>query len=264
MCYMWFRIFSCWQQGWDSRKTSKFGFQQQVDHEAATCPGGREDKQCPGLDLKGWQRGSALVRSHLKNWIQFGAPQYKRDEESLTKDHEDGEGAGASLVWGKAKESPAWREGSEGSRNNSRESAMTPRPGHKPKPRRFLLNIKKKLLHHEGDKPWHKLPREVVEAPPLESLKNGQRTRLGKREMVADVATGHPKDGSTPRANGLCELCPIPCGRGRCCCLLVFPHLPKKFFIPSQNSGQSLLRYAAGIGLVYLWCLCSKNIYIFK
>lgn len=81
--------------------------------------------------------------------------------------------------------------------------------------------------------------------------------KLGEREMVADVATDLPRERMD------FELCPIPCGRRRCCCLLVFPHLLKKFFIPSQNSGQSLLRYAVGIGLV--WLLCSQlYIYIFN
>ena len=43
--------------------------------------------------------------------------------------------------------------------------------GFKLKEGRFRLDIRKKLLTQSGVRPWHRLPREAVDAPSLEVLK---------------------------------------------------------------------------------------------
>jgi len=40
--------------------------------------------------------------------------------------------------------------------------------GHKPKHRKFQLNMRKNFFTLRATEPWHRLPREVVESPSLE------------------------------------------------------------------------------------------------
>ena len=52
--------------------------------------------------------------------------------------------------------------------------------GHKLKHQRFPLNIRKHFFTVRVKEHWHRLPREVVESPSLEILKNRLDMVLGK------------------------------------------------------------------------------------
>ena len=51
--------------------------------------------------------------------------------------------------------------------------------GHTLKHRRFLLNVRKHFFTVRVTKHWHRLPREVLEFPPLEGFKSHLDTVLG-------------------------------------------------------------------------------------
>ncbi|KAK4832712.1 hypothetical protein QYF61_025173 [Mycteria americana] len=52
--------------------------------------------------------------------------------------------------------------------------------GHKMKPRRFSLNIRKHIFTVRVTEHWHRLPREVVESPPWQIFKSCLDMVLGK------------------------------------------------------------------------------------
>lgn len=63
-------------------------------------------------------------------------------------------------------------------------SARTRGNGHELKHGRLRLNIPNHFFHCEGDEHWHRLPREVVESPSLETCKSRLGTVLGSRLWV--------------------------------------------------------------------------------
>ncbi|KFV83086.1 hypothetical protein N308_03948, partial [Struthio camelus australis] len=51
--------------------------------------------------------------------------------------------------------------------------------GHKPKPRKFHLNMRKNFFPGRVTEPWNRLPREAVESPSLEVFKTRLDAILG-------------------------------------------------------------------------------------
>ncbi|KAK4822666.1 hypothetical protein QYF61_019033 [Mycteria americana] len=100
---------------------------------------------------------SALVRPHLECWVQFWAPQYKRD---------------IDIMEGGCKE------------NSARLFSVVPSDrtlgnGDKLKHLEFPLNIRKHFFTVRVIEQWHRLPREVVKSPSLEIPKSRLDVVLG-------------------------------------------------------------------------------------
>ncbi|PKU40124.1 hypothetical protein llap_9573 [Limosa lapponica baueri] len=122
-------------------------------------------------------------------------------EKSSVKSHYDDEGTGASHIWGKAGRAGTAQPGEEkdwgadlinvykylkgGCKDDrARLFLVVPSDGtrgsrHNLKHMRSPLNIRKHFVSVQVIKHWHRLPREVVESPPLEILKNFLNMVLG-------------------------------------------------------------------------------------
>ncbi|KAK4826976.1 hypothetical protein QYF61_012917 [Mycteria americana] len=96
---------------------------------------------------------SALVRPHLEYCVQLWSPQHKKDMDLL----EQVQKKTTKMIRGTDEE----RLREMGTRGN----------GFKLKEGRFRLDIRKKFFTMRVVKHWSRLPREVVDAPSLETFK---------------------------------------------------------------------------------------------
>jgi len=135
---------------------------------------------------------SALVRPHLESCIQLWSPQHRKGKDLLERGPEEAtkmirgmehlsyeerlrEWGLLSLekrrLWGDLIAAFQYLKG-PGDRSFSRACCDRTRgSGFKLKEGRFRLGISKKCFTMRMVKHWHRLPREVVDAPPLEAFK---------------------------------------------------------------------------------------------
>ncbi|KAK4830483.1 hypothetical protein QYF61_011207 [Mycteria americana] len=104
---------------------------------------------------------SALVRPHLEYCVQFWAPHYKRDMEGLERVQR----RATKLVKGGCREVGVGLF-SQVTSDRTRGNGLKLRQG------RFRLDIRKLFFTERVIKHWNRLPREVVESPPLEVFKS--------------------------------------------------------------------------------------------
>ncbi|KAK4832481.1 LOW QUALITY PROTEIN: hypothetical protein QYF61_023528 [Mycteria americana] len=114
---------------------------------------------------------SALVRPHLEYCVQLLSTQYKKDMDLLER------------VQRRATKMGAYTK--DGDRLFCRACCSRTRGNSfKLKERRFRLDIRKKCFTMRVGKHWNRLPREVVDAPSLETFKKGQATQEEYRDLV--------------------------------------------------------------------------------
>ncbi|KAK4824715.1 hypothetical protein QYF61_017941 [Mycteria americana] len=113
-----------------------------------------------------------LVRPHLENFVQFWPPQNKRDMAERAGTVQPGaEKAQGDLI-------NVYKHLQRGGIEDRARllsvvpSGRTRGNRHKPKHRRFPLNIRKHFFTVRMTKHWHRLPREVAEPPSLDILKS--------------------------------------------------------------------------------------------